>query len=64
MILSVSAVLLLGVAVWLLVRYAGLRGWQALICGLFGFFLASSRFAPNIASACHAVANYIAGIQV
>jgi hypothetical protein len=64
MFLSVSAVLLFGVAVWMLIRYAGLRSWQALVCALFGFFLASSRFAPNISNACTAVAHYIAGIQV
>ncbi len=48
MVLSVSLVLLLGVLVWFLVRFAGLRGWHALLCVLFGFYLASTPLAPYI----------------
>jgi hypothetical protein len=46
-ILSVSLVFLLGVLVWFLVRFAALQGWHALLCVLFGFFLASTRSRPT-----------------
>jgi hypothetical protein len=39
---------MLAVAVFVLCRYAGLRVMHALVCILFGFFLASSSFAPEI----------------
>ena len=62
MVLSVSLVLLLGVLVWFLVRFAGLHGWHALFCVLFGFYLASTPLAPYIQTGCRAVARIVAGI--
>jgi hypothetical protein len=53
----------LGVLVWLLVRFAALRGWHALLCVLFGFFLASTPLAPYIRDGCHALARIVAGIE-
>lgn len=47
--ISLSVVAVLGVAVFLLCRYAGLRVLHAAICVMLGFYLASSRFAPAIA---------------
>jgi len=44
--LSVAA--LLGAAVFLLCRYAGLRIWHAAVCVVFGFYLASTSLAPQI----------------
>ncbi|MGH3921811.1 MAG: hypothetical protein ACRDTT_02865 [Pseudonocardiaceae bacterium] len=64
MILSVSLVLLLGVLVWFLVRFAGLRGWHALLCVLFGFFLASTPLAPYIQTGCRALARFLAGVEL
>lgn len=55
MILSISAVLLLAVAVTALCRWAGLRVWHALVCVLFGFYLAGSSLAPTIADAARAL---------
>jgi hypothetical protein len=46
--ISLSAVVLLGIAVWLLHRYAGLKFWHAAVCVLFGFFLAATTAAPAI----------------
>jgi len=43
-----SVLALLGVAVFVLCRYAGLRVIHALVCVLFGFYLASSSLAPDI----------------
>lgn len=57
-----SLVLLLGVLVWFLIRFAGLRGWHALLCVLFGFYLASTPLAPYIRSGCTALARLIAGV--
>lgn len=61
MVLSVSIVLLLAVAVAVLCRWAGLRGWHAVVCVLFGFYLASSPLAPAISAAVHQLAGLVAG---
>ncbi len=50
MTISISAALLMGVAVFGLCRYAGLRVWHAAVCVIFGFYLASSSLAPDIAT--------------
>jgi hypothetical protein len=63
LVLSVSVVLLLAVLVWFLIRYAALRAWQAVICTLFGFYLASTGVAPHIRSGMQAVARFIAGMD-
>ena len=47
---SISAALLMGAGVFLLCRYAGLRVWHAAVCIVFGFYLASSSLAPEIAN--------------
>jgi hypothetical protein len=43
-----SVALLLTVTVLVLCKYAGLKLWQAAICILAGFYLASTSFAPDI----------------
>jgi hypothetical protein len=48
--ISLSAALLLGAAVFLLCRYAGLKILHAVVCIVFGFYLASSSLAPDIAN--------------
>ncbi|MGW3247693.1 hypothetical protein [Streptomyces sp. NPDC001070] len=48
MALSISAVLLLLIVVFLLVRKAGLKAGHAVVCILLGFYLASSSIAPTI----------------
>jgi hypothetical protein len=45
---TLSVVLALSGVVFLLCRYAGLRLWQAAICIVLGFYLASSSLAPDI----------------
>lgn len=59
MAVSLSLVLLLGIAVWLLYRYAGLKAWHAVVCVLFGFFLATTTAAPEIR---HLVRSILAAI--
>jgi hypothetical protein len=61
LVLSVSAVVLLSVAVAVLCRWAGLRPWHAMVCVLCGFYLASSQLAPTIAAAAAALARLITG---
>lgn len=48
MTVTVSLALLLGVVVFLLCRYAGLKIWHAAVCVILGFYLASTSFAPYI----------------
>jgi hypothetical protein len=45
-----SAALLMGAAVYVLCRYAGLRVLHAAVCIIFGFYLASSSLAPDIST--------------
>ncbi|HEV2448630.1 MAG TPA: hypothetical protein VGS58_22005 [Candidatus Sulfopaludibacter sp.] len=40
----------LGAAVFILCRYAGLKILHAAVCVTFGFYLASSSLAPDIAN--------------
>ncbi len=64
MTVSVSLVLLLGVLVWILIRYTQLRAWQALVCFLFGFYVAASPVASTIRSAVVAVGRLLSGIPL
>ena len=61
MIISVSAVLLFGVLLWLLIRHAGMRFWHAVIAAAFGFFLASTTAAPQIRSVIRSVLRVLSG---
>jgi hypothetical protein len=45
---SVPLVAILGALVWVAWRYMGLRAWHAVMCLLFGFFLAATSAAPDI----------------
>jgi hypothetical protein len=51
LVLTLSLVLFLGALVLFLCRFAGLPVWQAVVCTLFGFYLASSPLAPLISEA-------------
>lgn len=59
--MSISAVLLLGLLVLLLIRHAGLRLWHALVAGLFGFFLATTAAAPQIRAVLATIIRYLSG---
>jgi hypothetical protein len=61
LVLSISAALLLSVAVIVLVRWAGLRAWHATVCVLAGFYLASSQVAPTIARISTGLVGLISG---
>ncbi|MEU8700671.1 hypothetical protein ACIQM0_05030 [Streptomyces sp. NPDC091387] len=63
MALSISAVVLLAIVVFLLVRKSGLKGGHAVVCMLFGFYLASSSIAPTISEVTTNVAGMIGGLK-
>ncbi|GAA2404120.1 hypothetical protein GCM10010420_34450 [Streptomyces glaucosporus] len=48
MVLSISGVLLFGVIVFLFFRRDNLKLSHAIVCALFGFYLAGSAVAPGI----------------
>ena len=50
MAVTISLVLVFAVAAWVLYRYGGMKLWHALVCIAFGFYLATSSFAPEINS--------------
>jgi hypothetical protein len=59
--ITLSLVLVLGVTVWVLHRYAGLKFLHAIACVLFGFFLASTGAAPTIRQAVASLIGLISG---
>jgi hypothetical protein len=61
MAISLSLLLVLAVAVWVLHRYAGLKVWHGVICILFGFYLATSSLAPEIRTTLTAVIHALTG---
>ncbi|MBM7167458.1 hypothetical protein JQK87_03320 [Streptomyces sp. G44] len=62
MAVSISAVVLLGIVVFVLIRGGHVRLGPALACGLFGFFLASTGAAPHITNAISGITGWISSI--
>lgn len=63
MALSISAVVLLAIIVVILVRKSGLKVGHAVVCVLFGFYLASSTMAPTISDLTTNVADMIGSFK-
>ncbi|MER6060413.1 hypothetical protein ACWDZ8_01335 [Streptomyces sp. NPDC003233] len=63
MALSISAVVLLAIIVFLLIKKSGLKGGHAVVCVLLGFYLASSTVAPTISQLTTNVASMISSIK-
>ncbi|CAM5429082.1 hypothetical protein SALBM135S_08968 [Streptomyces alboniger] len=61
--LSISAVVLLAIIVFLLVKKSGLKAGHAVVCTLLGFYLASSSIAPTINELTTNVAGMIGDIK-
>jgi hypothetical protein len=59
---SISAVVLLGIVVFVLIRGGSVRISHALACALLGFFLASTGAAPLINDAIGTVTGWISSI--
>jgi hypothetical protein len=60
---SVPLVVILGAIVALAWRYMGLRVWMAIVCLLFGFFLAATSAAPEIRRLVAAIVHAFTGSQ-
>ncbi|WP_151479025.1 hypothetical protein [Streptomyces albicerus] len=63
MALSISAVVLLAIIVFILVRKSGLKAGHAVVCVLLGFYLASSTIAPTINELTTNIAGMIGDIK-
>jgi hypothetical protein len=61
--LSISAVVLLAIIVFLLVKKSGLKAGHAVVCMLLGFYLASSTIAPTISELTTNIAGMIGDIN-
>lgn len=63
MILSMSVVVLLGIIVFLFFRKDGLKASHAVVCALFGFYLAGTAIAPSITAGGASLAGLLGGIK-
>ncbi|MFE1953474.1 MULTISPECIES: hypothetical protein [Streptomyces] len=63
MALSISAVVLFAIIVFILTKKSGLKWGHAIVCMLLGFYLASSSIAPSITQLTTNVAGMIGGIK-
>jgi len=61
--LSISAVVLLAIIVFLLIKKSGLKAGHALVCMLLGFYLASSTVAPTISQLTMNIAGMIGSLK-
>jgi hypothetical protein len=61
--LSISAVVLLAIIVFLLIKKSGLKTGHAIVCMLLGFYLASSTVAPTISELTTNIAGMIGSIK-
>jgi hypothetical protein len=59
--ISISLVVVLAAVVYLLYRYSGLKVWHALVCVLFGFYLAATSMAPEIRTTVTAIVHALTG---
>ncbi|MFG2788641.1 hypothetical protein [Streptomyces sp. NPDC048419] len=63
MALSISAVVLLAIVVFLLIKKSGLKAGHAIVSMLLGFYLASSTIAPTINELTTNIAGMIGSIK-
>ncbi len=64
MILTISGVVLLGIIAFLFFRKDGMKVSHALVCALFGFYLAGSGLAPSIRAGGASLAGLLSGIKL
>jgi hypothetical protein len=62
-ILSISGVVLLGIIAFLFFRKDGMKISHALVCALFGFYLAGTAIAPSIKAGGQSLASLLGGIR-
>ncbi|MFF2507353.1 hypothetical protein ACFVTY_28835 [Streptomyces sp. NPDC058067] len=63
MALSISAVVLFAIIVFILIKKSGLKAGHAIVCVLLGFYLASSSIAPTISQLTTNVAGMLGGMK-
>lgn len=64
MILTISGVVLLGIIAFLFFRKDGLKVSHALVCALFGFYLAGTAIAPSIKAGGASLAGLLGGLKI
>ncbi|MFB7510081.1 hypothetical protein [Streptomyces broussonetiae] len=64
MLVSMSAVLLLGLLIWFLLRIRYLRWVDALICGAFGFLLSRTLAAPLVQTLLDGVNGFLGHLRL
>ncbi|NYI04274.1 hypothetical protein [Allostreptomyces psammosilenae] len=64
MILNISGVVLLGVIVFLFFRRDGLKPLHAVVCALFGFYLAGTAIAPSITAGGQSIASILSDLSL
>lgn len=63
MLVSMSAVVLLGLLIWFLLRIRYLRLPDVLISGAFGFLLAATAAAPVVQTALDGLSGFLGGLH-
>lgn len=63
MLVSMSAVLLLGLGIWFLLRIRYLRWLDVLLCASFGFLVAKTAAAPLVQGALDGVSGFLGGFR-
>ncbi|OII63943.1 hypothetical protein BJP40_02505 [Streptomyces sp. CC53] len=63
MALEISAVVLLAIIVFLLIKKSGLKAGHAVVCALLGFYIASSSIAPTVSQLTTSVASMIGNLK-
>lgn len=64
MVISASAVLILAIVLFVMVRAKQIKVGPALVAALFGFFLASTNMAPDVNRFLNSVADTISNIKI
>lgn len=62
-ILSISGIVLFGTIAFLFFRRDGLKVSHAIVCALFGFYIAGSSIAPSITAGGASLASLLGGIR-
>ncbi|MGW1801009.1 hypothetical protein ACWCQN_35010 [Streptomyces sp. NPDC001984] len=63
MLVSISAVLLLGLLIWFLLRIRYLRWADLLLCSVFGLLLARTVAAPLVATVLDGLGAFLGGLR-
>ncbi|GAB3428433.1 hypothetical protein [Flindersiella endophytica] len=59
--ISVPFVIALGALIFILHKFAGLKWWHAAVCALFGFYVATTAFAPTVTNLVSGLVRLLSG---